>query len=206
MERQTAGLWFRSRSRYGPLFHARLRPAQENSGKLVSLIKEQARHAAAEEGNPLILVDGPPGIGCPAIAAASGADLTLLVSEPTVAGIHDLERALGMTDHFRVRSLVCVNKADLHPEGVWRIEEVCRAHEVEMVGRIPFDEVVTEAMLAGQPVTAQRPDSPAGRGLAAIWERISGSLNGGISMTSGTRGTRGNLPGGEHEEDRHHHL
>jgi MinD superfamily P-loop ATPase len=178
MEPQLAGHWFRSQSRYGPLFHARLRPAQENSGKLVSLAKQQGRLAAVEEGYPLMIVDGPPGIGCPAIAAAAGADLALIVGEPTVAGIHDLERALGMTAHFRVQSLVCVNKGDLYPEGVSMIEDRCRARGVEMIGWIPFDEAVTRAMVQGQPVTAWQSESPASRALLAVWESVRGHLDG----------------------------
>jgi len=178
MEPQLAGHWFRSQSRYGPLFHARLRPAQENSGKLVSLAKQKARMAALEEGYSLMIVDGPPGIGCPAIAAATGADLALIVGEPTVAGIYDLERALGMTAHFRVQSLVCVNKGDLYPQGISTVEDRCRAHGVEMIGWIPFDEAVTRAMVQGQPVTAWQSESPASRALLAVWESVRGHLDG----------------------------
>jgi len=178
MEPQLAGRWFRSRSRYGPLFHARLYPAQENSGKLVSLAKQQARRAAGAEGYPLLIVDGPPGIACPAIAAASGADLALIVGEPSVAGVHDLERALEMTAHFQLRSLVCVNKADLNREGVEKIERSCGARNVELIGCIPFDDAVTGAMVQGQPVTAHQPDSPAGHALAALWHRLTDFLDG----------------------------
>jgi MinD superfamily P-loop ATPase len=172
MEPQLAGHWFRSHTGRGPLFHARLRPAQENSGKLVSLIRERARNAAAAEGYSAMIIDGPPGISCPAIAASTGTDLALLVTEPTVAGIHDLERVLDMTSHFQLRSLVCVNKGDLYPEGVELIERVCRERGVEVVGWIPFDGEVTQAMVAGQPVTAYRPEAPASRALAAVWKRV----------------------------------
>jgi MinD superfamily P-loop ATPase len=184
MERQPAGRWFRSHSRYGPLFHARLYPAQENSGKLVSLAKQQARRAAGAEGYPLMIVDGPPGIACPAIAAATGADLALIVGEPSVAGIHDLERALDMTAHFRLRSLVCVNKADLNREGVEKIERSCDARAVELLGCIPFDEAVTGAMVQGHPVTAHQPDSPAAQALAALWERLTDFLDGRPAVAS----------------------
>ncbi len=169
---QLAGHWFESRTRYGHLFHARLRPAQENSGKLVTLVKQKGRAAAVRRGHSLMVVDGPPGIGCPAIAAASEADLALMVTEPTVAGIHDLERVLGMTSHFRVKSLVCINKGDLHPEGAEIIEHRCRIRGVEPMGRIPFDEDVTAAMVRGQPVTAYRPESSASRELVRLWERV----------------------------------
>lgn len=176
MEPQLAGHWFRSESRYGPLFHARLRPAQENSGKLVTLVKQQARLLALDEGHAVTLVDGPPGIGCPVISAASGADLALIVAEPTAAGIHDMARVLETAAHFRVTALVCINKADLYPEGTARIEAYCREHGIEVVGHIPFDEVVTEAMVQGEPVTAFAPCSPVSRALTAVWGRIADRL------------------------------
>jgi MinD superfamily P-loop ATPase len=171
-EEQVAGLWFRSQSRYGPLFHAALWPAQENSGKLVTLVKQQGRLLAMDEGRDLVLVDGPPGIGCPVISAAAGADLALIVAEPTAAGIHDMARALATTEHFGVPSLVCINKADLYPEGTTEIEEFCEQQGLPVVGRLPFDTVVTEAMVQGQPVTAYRPDSPVSQALLAAWEQV----------------------------------
>ena len=176
MEPQVVGRWFKSESRYGPLFHAALRPAQENSGKLVTLVKQQARLLALDEGYPLVIVDGPPGIGCPVISAAAGADLALIVTEPTVAGIHDMERALETTAHFRVPSLVCINKADVYATGTAQIVEYCRAHDIEIVGQIPFDETVTEAMVFGEPVTAYRPDAPASRAIGQIWQSLAARL------------------------------
>jgi MinD superfamily P-loop ATPase len=172
MEPQTAGQWYRSESRYGPLFHAELKPAQENSGKLVTLVKQQARLAALDGEYPLLIVDGPPGIGCPVISAVSGADLALVVTEPTVAGIHDMQRILETTAHFRVPTLVCVNKADIYPEGTRQIEAFCRKRGLKFVGRIPFDETVTLAMMNGEPVTAFRPKSPASRQMVAVWQNL----------------------------------
>ncbi len=177
MEPQPAGHWFRSDSRYGPLFHAALRPAQENSGKLVTLVKQQARLLALDEGYAAVVVDGPPGIGCPVISAASGADLALIVAEPTAAGIHDLARVLATAAHFRVTALVCINKADLHPEGTAQIEAYCREHDVAVVGHIPFDATVTAAMMQGQPVTAFAPRAPSSRALAAIWQRVAARIS-----------------------------
>jgi MinD superfamily P-loop ATPase len=171
MEPQLAGQWFRSVSRYGPLFHAALRPAQENSGKLVTMVKQQARLLALDQYYDLIIVDGPPGIGCPVISAAAGADLALVVTEPTVAGVHDLARVLQTTEHFRVPALVCVNKADLHPPGVREIEAFCREWGVEIAGMIPFDHVVTEAMVHGEPVTAYS-DGAVTRELRCIWAMV----------------------------------
>jgi MinD superfamily P-loop ATPase len=177
MEARTAGQWFRSDSRYGPLFHAALRPAQENSGKLVTMVKRQARLLALDEGYELIIVDGPPGIGCPVISAAAGAELALIVTEPTAAGVHDLARVLQTTQHFAVPALVCVNKADLYPEGTEHIEAHCRARDVEVIGHIPFDAVVTEAMVQGEPVTAYRPGAPASRAIGRIWQAVAAWLD-----------------------------
>jgi MinD superfamily P-loop ATPase len=176
MEPQLAGHWFRSDSRYGPLFHAALRPAQENSGKLVTLVRQQARLLALDGGYDAVIVDGPPGIGCPVISAASGADLALVVAEPTAAGIHDMERVLATTAHFRVPALVCINKADIYLEGAAQIEAFCRARGIEVIGQVPFDAAVTEAMVEGQPVTAGRPDAPASRALREIWLNVAGRL------------------------------
>jgi MinD superfamily P-loop ATPase len=173
MEPQIVGQWFRSDSRYGPLLHAALKPAQENSGKLVTMVKQQARLWGLDGGFDLVLVDGPPGIGCPVISAASGADLALIVAEPTASGIHDMERILKTTDHFQLRSLVCINKADIYPEGAMQIETVCQTRGVEIVGKIPFDETVTQAMVQGEPVTAYRPESAAGQAIQVMWQKIS---------------------------------
>lgn len=177
MELPVAGQWFRSDSRYGPLFHAELRPAQENSGKLVTMVKQQARLLALDEGYELVIIDGPPGIGCPVIAAAAGVDLALIVTEPTVAGVHDLERVLATTAHFGIRSLVCINKSDLHLETTAEIEGFCREHGIEVAGYIPFDTAVTEALIQGYPVTAFRPDSPASRALRDAWKQVLAALS-----------------------------
>jgi MinD superfamily P-loop ATPase len=172
MQPQLAGEWFRSHSRYGPLFHAALRPAQENSGKLVTVVKQHARLLAMDRGVPLVMVDGPPGIGCPVISTVSGADLALIVTEPSTAGIHDMQRILQTTHHFGVQAVVCINKADLYLVGVAEIEAFCEQRNIEVVGRIPFDINVTYAMVQGQPVTAFQPDSPASRSLYMVWGHV----------------------------------
>jgi MinD superfamily P-loop ATPase len=178
MQPQVVGQWFRSASRYGPLFHAALRPAQENSGKLVTLVKQQARLLGLDEGYQAVIVDGPPGIGCPVISAAAGADLALVVAEPTAAGIHDMERVLQTTAHFRVPALVCINKADVYPDGAAQIKAYCREQGIEMAGHIPYDETVTQAMVRGEPVTACNPDAPASQAIIQIWQRVIAHLNG----------------------------
>ncbi|MBK1723908.1 ATP-binding protein [Thiocystis violacea] len=172
MEEQTVGEVAVSESRYGPLHHAHLYPGQENSGKLVTQVKERARQQALDESRQLVLVDGPPGIGCPVIAAVSGADLALLVTEPTVSGIHDLRRALQTVQHFGVPALVCINKADVYPKGAQDIEADCLANGINAIGQIPFDLSIASAMVAGEAVTAYRPDAPASLALTALWERV----------------------------------
>lgn len=176
MEPQIAGCWYHSKSRYGQLFHADLYPAQENSGKLVTLVKQNARLCALDNDYPIIIVDGPPGIGCPVIAAAAGADLAVIVAEPTVAGVHDLKRILQTTTHFRIPALVIINKADIYPQGAEEIEAVCAELGVDLIGQIPFDPTVTEAMLNGEPVTTYQAESPSSQALAAIWEIVSARL------------------------------
>jgi MinD superfamily P-loop ATPase len=171
-EEQQAGLWFHSDTRFGPLFHAHLFAAQENSGKLVTMVKQHGRLLALDEGRELLIVDGPPGIGCPVISASAGADLALLVVEPTVSGIHDLERALGTVTHFRVPALVCINKADLSPSYTAEIEAFCAGQGIEVVGKLPFDTAVTEAMVQGQPVTAYQPDGAMTAALRETWARV----------------------------------
>jgi MinD superfamily P-loop ATPase len=173
---QTSGRWFFSTCRYGPLFHARLSPAQESSGKLVTLLKQQACAHAVEESYPLMIVDGPPGIGCPAIAAVSGADLVVVVTEPTAAGIHDMQRVLGLTAHFGIQSLVCINKADIYPTGTEQITNHCQQNGLPVIGQLPFDLSITEAMVHGQTITAYLPDSPVSRILREIWQAILASV------------------------------
>jgi MinD superfamily P-loop ATPase len=177
-EEQQAGLWFRSNTRFGPLFHAHLIAGQENSGKLVTLVKQHGRLLALDERRELLLVDGPPGIGCPVISASTGADLALLVTEPTVSGVHDLERILGTVNHFQVPARVLVNKADVNPAHTAAIEAYCRAQGIEVVGKLPYDTVVTEAMVQGQPVTVYQPQGAMAHALREVWLRLRKDLNG----------------------------
>ncbi|MGC9358780.1 MAG: ATP-binding protein [Anaerolineae bacterium] len=166
-----AGEWYRSRTRLGPLFHARLFPGEENSGKLVATVKQHATLWATKNKADYVLTDGPPGIGCPVIAATSGTELALLVTEPTVSGIHDLERILDTVTHFGVKAAVVVNKWDLKPERADEINAFCRERGLSVVGRIPYDEVVTRAMVSGQPVTAVT-DGPVTAELHRIWRAM----------------------------------
>ncbi len=142
-----SGEWFISQTRCGPMVHAKLGVAQENSGKLVTLVRKEAQRIAREGNYPLILIDGPPGIGCPVIASLGGVDAVLAVTEPSVSGIHDLERVLGVSRHFQVPAWVCVNKWDINPENTEKIETFCQREGFPVIGKVPFDPVVTKAMV-----------------------------------------------------------
>ncbi|HEY61705.1 MAG TPA: P-loop NTPase [Anaerolineae bacterium] len=172
MEPQQAGRWFRSTSRYGTLFHADLFPAQENSGKLVTLVKQQARLFAMDNDFEVVIVDGPPGIGCPVIAAASGATIAIIVTEPTITGVHDLNRTLETTYHFKIPTFVIINKADLNALALNDIVSMCSIKNIEIIGQIPFDQTITEAMRKGDPVTAYNSEARSSKALVTIWERV----------------------------------
>ena len=152
MKDSMSGHSFISETKYGYLCHARLGIAQENSGKLVALVRQNAKLISERENMDYIITDGPPGIGCPVISSLSGASLALLVTEPTLSGIHDLERVIGVCHHFGVPVLVCINKYDLNEENTSRIERYCGKEGIEVAARIPFDNVMTEAIVQGLPV------------------------------------------------------
>lgn len=168
----TCGQWFVSDTRFGPMVHARLGMAEENSGKLVSLVRQRARKRAEEKKFDFILTDGPPGVGCPVIAAIGGATSVLIVTEPTVSGIHDLERVAKLTAHFNVPAMVCVNKFDLNPNLSWSIEKIAEEMGLSCIGHIPFDPTFTMAMVQAQSIIEYAPDSIAGRAVKEIWERV----------------------------------
>ncbi len=171
-EDQQAGLWFRSDTLFGPLFHAHLFAGAENSGKLVGTVKQEGRRWAEEHNMPFVLIDGPPGIGCPVIAACSGADLALMVAEPTVSAIHDLERAISTVKHFGVTAAVVVNKSDLNPSRTASIREYCSAEGIRFIGELPFDSVVTVAMAKGLPVTSFSEHAEVSLAMNRIWEGL----------------------------------
>jgi MinD superfamily P-loop ATPase len=166
------GEWYVSTTRCGPMVHARLGIAEENSGKLVSLVRRESARLAEELGRSLILTDGPPGIGCPVIAAVGGATAVVLVVEPTVSGLHDLRRVAELAAHFRVPGLVCINKFDLNEKMSEEIAAYADGHRLRLVGRIPFDPVFTRAMLAGKTVLEFAPSSATATALAEVWARI----------------------------------
>jgi MinD superfamily P-loop ATPase len=177
MKENMSGHWFISDTKYGPLVHARLGIAQENSGKLVALVRQQARGIAESDRLDYIVSDGPPGIGCPVISSLSGADLALLVTEPTQSGIHDLERVLDVCHHFGIPALVCVNKYDINEDNTRRIEDYCLVQGLKVAAKIPFDNVVTEAIVKGVPVVEYAQGKVTAE-IESLWHYISQALKG----------------------------
>ena len=178
IETRISGYAFVSKTKYGPMSHALLNPGEENSGKLVTLVRQNAKKVADTQNCELILNDGPPGIGCPVIASLGGVDLGLIVVEPTLSGIHDMKRALGLLNHFKIPSLVCINKYDINEENTNRIVEFCGSNGVEFVGRIPFNSIVTEAMVAGKTVIEYSPGNIVSQEIEIVWKRVLSNLNG----------------------------
>lgn len=160
-----------SETPYGPLVHARLGVAAENSGKLVTLVRKKAREMAEADKRCYIITDGPPGIGCPVIASMAGATAALIVTEPTLSGIHDLERVHAVCRHFSVPALVCINRFDLDEDNALRIEEWCRTEGVEVAGKIPTDRTVVRAMVEGLPVV-EFSMGEASYWIRRLWERV----------------------------------
>lgn len=176
MEPVVNGEWRISQTRWGPLVHARLGVAEDNSGKLVTLVRAEARRVAQESGLDLVIVDGSPGIGCPVIASLTGASMVLLVTEPTVAGRYDLGRVLGLVQHFRLPFAVCVNKHDLNEAVTREIEAGALEAGARFVALVRHDRAVTDAMVAGQSVV-DRSREGAARDLVELWERTSAELS-----------------------------
>jgi MinD superfamily P-loop ATPase len=175
---KTCGEWFISETRFGPMVHARLGVAEENSGKLVTLVRQEARKLAEAQSRDLILTDGPPGVGCPVIASVGGADAALIVTEPTVSGRHDMERVAQLARFFHVPVLVCVNKSDLNPEFTREIRRYAEENSFAYVGAIPFDPVFTRAMVLGLTVMEFDGLSSAVEEIRRIWERVEEILAG----------------------------
>jgi MinD superfamily P-loop ATPase len=170
--RVIAGAWFVSESEYGPLFHAEMKAGEENSGKLVTIVKNAAANKCAEFEKPILFVDGPPGIGCPVIASCAGADLAVISTEPGVSAIHDLARILETVRHFSITPAVCINRSDINPEKSSEIESFCKKEGIPLLGRIPFDPTVTRAMSRGLPVNVFDALAPSSIAITGIWENI----------------------------------
>ena len=165
------GEWFVSDTCYGPMVHARLGIAQENSGKLVSLVRKEARALAVASGRDLLISDGSPGIGCPVMASITGATMVLIVTEPTRSGLHDLKRAAELTRQFNIQAAVCINKFDINGEMSDRIERESAELHLPVIGRIHYDEAVTRAQVRRE-TAVDYGDGPAARDIKALWEQV----------------------------------
>ncbi|MEN6307931.1 MAG: 4Fe-4S binding protein, partial [Anaerohalosphaeraceae bacterium] len=167
------GRWFWSSTRLGPMSHAMLEPGKENSGKLVTLVRKQAAgRAEIASTNRVVVLDGSPGTGCPVIASVGGARAAVIVTEPTVSGLHDLERILELTEHFRIRAGIIINKADLNRGMAEKIKSAVQAHHANLLGELPYDTLFVQAQQAGKTVLEYQPDSELSETIRLIWKQV----------------------------------
>ena len=172
----TCGEWFISSTRFGPMVHARLGIAEENSGKLVTLVRKEARNIAEKNGLGLILTDGAPGIGCPVIASIGGVSAVLIVTEPSISGKHDMERVAKLADHFKVPAMVCINKCDINVEITQDIEDFAKMKSLAIVGKIPFDPIFTRSMVQRKTIFEFDGQSDTASVVRAVWSKIKDKL------------------------------
>ncbi len=170
MRKNAAGKIYVSETRFGPFIHAKLDIGQEASGKLVIEVKKKAGKKAEKENKKLVLLDGSPGIGCPVIASLAGVDLAVIVTEPTVSGLHDLERIANVTKHFNIPAVVCINKYDINKKKTREIEEFCNRKKIPVLGKIHYNQDVTEAMIALESVIEY--GSATSEEIKKMWSKI----------------------------------
>ena len=171
MQDKVSGHMFRSNTKYGSMSHAKLLPGEGNSGKLVTSVREQGKELAKIANQEIILIDGSPGIGCPVIATVAGLKMGIVVTEPTLSGIHDMKRVLELIKRFNVKSAVIINKFDINEENTADIERYCQENEIEILGRIPFDRVMTDSMVQGKTVPEYAPEHRITEILREMWKR-----------------------------------
>ena len=176
MQENMSGYWYISDTKYGPMVHAELGISQENSGKLVTVVRQNARETAKAEDLDLIISDGPPGIGCPVISSLSGATAALIVTEPSLSGMHDLDRIISVCNHFSVPVSVCINKYDINMENTAKIEKYCADNNIEVISKIPFDNVAIEALIE-QKTLVEYSDSALARQVTVLWEKLNKRLS-----------------------------
>lgn len=176
MVEKISGSVFGSATNQGTMVHAELMIGEEASGKLVSAVKERARSIALENESELIIIDGPPGTGCPVLATITGADLALIVTEPSLSGMHDLQRVLQVTEHFDIPAIVCINKYDINEKNTGTIEAFCNEREIEVAGKLPYDPTPNIAMKEETTVVEYR-ENVLSDGIKALWERVVSELD-----------------------------
>lgn len=170
MQQVVSGTWFQSKTRVGPMFHAQLTVGAENSGRLVELIRRRAREAAANSGIELVITDGPPGVGCPAISAVTGATYAVLVTEPTVSGIHDVERIAEVVNQLGVPAGVVVNQADLNPVASEQLVRWAERRQMDVLGSVPHDTLFVRAQMEGKSVVEYGGETA--REVERIWRSV----------------------------------
>lgn len=170
MQENISGEWFISDTQYGPFVHAKLGIAEENSGKLVAKIRQLAKELAQKQFRDYVIIDGPPGIGCPVIASLTGVDRAVIVTEPSLSGLHDARRVLGVAQHFGVLTKFVINKYDLNKDMTEKIETFCQENNIPVIGKIPFDKAVVESLVEGKTVV-ERHSCAAGE-IRKIWENL----------------------------------
>ncbi|MDD4995760.1 MAG: 4Fe-4S binding protein [Patescibacteria group bacterium] len=171
MKESISGEWFISDTRFGPMVHAKLGIAEENSGKLVSLVRKQSKELAEKNNCDWVIIDGAPGIGCPVIASLSGIDCAVVVTEPTLSGLHDALRVIEVTKYFKVPSRLVINKYDLNPDMSGKIEEHCAKNGISLIGKVRFDKTVVEAMVEGKTIMEYK-DTPVKDEIKEVWEKL----------------------------------
>ncbi len=171
MIERDSGFAYLSETRFGPMAHAVLNTAEEASGKLVTLVRNNAFDIAKKKKKDIILIDGPPGIGCPVIASITGVDLVLIVTEPTLSAIHDLERVLGVAQHFHIPAVVCINKSSINSENTSKIEQYCKKNNIPIVGKLAYDTTITQAMIHEQSVI-EFSDGVLSHDIREMWGKI----------------------------------
>jgi len=173
MKENTSGEWFVSETRFGYMVHAKLGVAEENSGKLVALVRKKAKELADLKRSDWVIIDGAPGIGCPVIASLSGIDCAVVVTEPTLSGLHDADRVIDVATHFGILTKLIINKYDLNIEMTNRIEEYCRDKSIELLGKIKFDKQMVKAMVENKTIIECQ-DSEVKKEIVSIWKRLEG--------------------------------
>ncbi len=164
------GEWFVSDTRFGPMVHAKLGVAAENSGKLVTLVRTEAKKRATENHAAYVLIDGSPGIGCPVIASLTAANMALIVTEPSISGVHDLERIARLTRKLEIPAAVCVNKWDINPDITGRIQSFAQKAGITFAGVIRYDTASTRAQRAKQAIVEFRDDGISDD-VRSVWEK-----------------------------------
>jgi MinD superfamily P-loop ATPase len=167
-----SGFSYISETRFGPMAHAMLKTAEEASGKLVTVVRNNAKALAEEKKKDLIIIDGPPGIGCPVIASITGVNLVLIVTEPTLSGIHDLERIYDVACHFKIPAVVCINKFDVNLDNSKKIEDYCKSKKIPIVGKLPYDLIMTKAMVVEKSIVEFSNESSLCDRIVDMWEEI----------------------------------